>query len=352
MARMGKNCEVTDCDIQAKGTGLVPGPYGYVARNRVMAGKTNCPLGGAQQVIVEDNHFVSTHPTAYMNIAGDGKNFYFARNRLEALNVHQSDYSFTYDAGATAYDGKLAEVAGTRLTLASDPEFPAWAGEKSPLWKQAIVCVLDGRGAGQWRAVTAHAGKAWEIDRPWDCAPDKDSWVTIVPFNGRALVIGNRFEDANWVNAGYGTSIDVIYAGNRLVRCAQLLNYGLVMKRGCFPSWNVQYLDNEISEGHTTVDTTGSSRDNEQYTGPITRGVIHRRNRLSKDNSGGISVSGRARDVIVEGCVLGHPMGTIRAEGEAGGLLFRGNVFEGGGTRYEGKRLDAAVIQPAPAGKP
>ena len=53
VVRMGRNCEVTDCDILAKGTGLVPGPYGYVARNRVMAGKTNCPLGGARQVIVE-----------------------------------------------------------------------------------------------------------------------------------------------------------------------------------------------------------------------------------------------------------------------------------------------------------
>jgi hypothetical protein len=208
--------------------------------------------------------------------------------------------------------------------MAPGRRVPAWASEKSPLWKQAIVRVLDGRGAGQWRAVTAHAGKAWEIDRPWDCAPDKDSWVTIVPFNGRALVIGNRFEDADGVDAGYGTSIDVIYAGNRLV-------HGLVMKRGCFPSWCVQYLDNEISEGHTTIDTTGSSRDNEQYTGPITRGVIHRRHRLSKDNSGGISVSGRARDVIVEGCVRGHPMGTIRAEGEAGGSSSAGTSSRGAG---------------------
>ena len=63
-------------------------------------------------------------------------------------------------------------------------------------------------------------------------------------------------------------------------------------------------------------------------------------------------MGGNARDVIVEGCVLGHPMGTIRAEGEAQGLLFRNNVFEGGPTpRYEGKRLDAAVVLPgAPAG--
>ena len=352
VVRMGKNCEVTDCDILAKGTGLIPGPYGYVARNRVMAGKTNCPLGGARQAIVEDNHFVSTHPTAYMNIAGQGKNLYYARNRQEALQVHQADFSFTFDAGGAAYEGRLAEVNGTRLTLAGDPTYPAWAKENSPLWKNAVACILDGKGAGQYRNVTANRGREWEVDRAWDCPPDAASALTMVPFNGRVLVIGNRFEDANWVNAGFGTSIEVVYAENRLVRCAQLLNYGCAPATEYQPSWYVQYLDNQILEGHTTVDTAGMVKHRDVYAGPITRCTIHRRHRFGKENSGGISVGGNARDVVVEGCVLGHPMGTIRAEGEAQGLLFRNNVFEGGTTpRYEGKRLDAAVVLPAaPAG--
>ena len=49
IARLGGNFEVTDCDIMAKGTGLVPGRGGLVARNRILAGKTPCPLGGAQR---------------------------------------------------------------------------------------------------------------------------------------------------------------------------------------------------------------------------------------------------------------------------------------------------------------
>ncbi len=171
-----------------------------------------------------------------------------------------------------------------------------------------------------------------------------------MPFNGRVLVVGNRFEDANWVNAGYGTSIDVVYAENRLIRCAQLLNYGCAPKTEVQPSWYVQYLDNEILEGHTSVDTAGTVKNRGMYPGPITRCTIHRRHRLAKDNSGGIRISGDARDVVVEGCVLGHPMGTIRADDDSKGLLFRSNVFEGGpAPRYEGKRLDAAVVLP---GKP
>ncbi|MCX5684426.1 MAG: glycosyl hydrolase family 28-related protein, partial [Planctomycetota bacterium] len=312
--RMGKNCEVSDCDVMAKGCAFVPGDFGLVTRNRVMAGKTPCPLGGARQIIVEDNRFTSTHPTAYQNIAGQGKNLYYARNEHDALHVHQADYSFTFDAGPAAYGGKVAEVQGTRLTLAADPEYPKWALESSSLWKRAVVCIMDGRGAGQYRAVLSNKGRAWEIDRPFDVPPDASSVITIVPMNGRALVVGNRFEDANWVNAGFGTSVEVIYAGNTLVRCAQLLNYGIGDARGLQPSWYVQYLENAITEGQTGVDIAGHVKNRDAYAGPVTRCVVQRRTAIAKDNGGSISVAGSARDVIVEGCVLAHPMSTIKAD--------------------------------------
>lgn len=347
VARLGDHCEVTDCDIQAKGGGISPGRWCQIAGNLVTSGKTPCPLGGSRQVIVENNRFVSTHPTAYQNIAGHGRNLYYADNTHQALNVHQADFSFTFDAGTAAYLGKLAKVEGTDLILAADPAFAPWAGDGSHYWKQAVVCVLDGRGAGQYRDVVAHRGRSWTIDRPFAVAPDQTSVVTIVPFNGRVLVVGNRFEDANWVNAGYGTSIDVIYAGNRLHRCAQLLNYGLENDRNILPSWYVQYLDNELCEGQTGLDVTGSVRQAEVYAGPVTRCVIGRRNQWTADNGGGISVGGRTRDVLMEGSLLRHADSFIRADGQAAGLVFRNNRFQGGPPRYTGERIPDAVIVPA-----
>ena len=347
-ARLGKNCEVTDCDIQAKGGGISPGSYCWIARNKVTAGKTPCPLGGARQVIVEDNEFISTHPTAYQNIAGHGKNIYYARNTHTALNTHQADYSFTFDTGMSAYVGKIAEAGGTNLVLAADPVFPPWAKEDSRYWKEAVVCILDGKGAGQYRDVTSNHGRAWTIDRPFDVAPDQTSAVTTVPFNGRVLVIGNRFEDANWVNAGFGTSIDVIYANNKLVRCAQLLNHGLETKGHIQPSWYVQYLDNEMSEGQTSLDIGGDQRGRDIYAGPITRCVVARRNSFSSDNSGSISVAGNARDVLVEDSVFRRPECFIKADGDATGLVFRNNKFEAGPPRYEGNQISNAVVVPAP----
>ena len=195
--------------------------------------------------------------------------------------------------------------------------------------------------------MVANQGRAWKIDRPFAVAPDQTSTVTIVPFNGRVLVIGNRFEDANWVNAGYGTSIDVIYAGNKLFRCAQLLNYGLETDGHVQPSWFVQYLDNEMSEGQTGLDVTGGVRHRENYDGPVTRCVIERRNSFAADNSGSISVSGHTRDVLVENSTLRHPANFIRADGGAAGLVFRNNKFEAGPPRYEGNQITNSVIVPA-----
>ena len=89
---------------------LVSGKYGLIANNRILAGKTNTPLGGAWGVIVENNQFVGMDPTAYQNIAGCGRNIYYAHNRQESLFAHQADYSFTFDAGAGAYLGGIAET--------------------------------------------------------------------------------------------------------------------------------------------------------------------------------------------------------------------------------------------------
>ena len=48
VARLGRNAQVTDCDILAKGDGIVPGQYALLAHNTVRANKSNTPLGGSR----------------------------------------------------------------------------------------------------------------------------------------------------------------------------------------------------------------------------------------------------------------------------------------------------------------
>ncbi len=343
---LGNNCRVTDCDILGKGVVFTfnSGHNEIIARNRVMAGKSPFSLQGSDGVIIEDNDVVSLDPTAYINLSNEGRNVYYARNHHESLFAQQSDFSWTFDGGGVAYQGKAATVDGLHLSLAQAPTYPVWAGENSPLWHRAVVCVIDGKGTGQYRFVIANLGRNWEIDRPFDVVPDATSTISIVPFRGRVLVVGNHFEDASWVNLGYGTSIDVVCSHNSLYRVGALLNYGLRDPDGTLPSWYVQYLDNDIYEGHTLEQTTADMRNPTVFSGPSTRASIHRREHMHSDNSGSFDVGGNATDVIMEHCTLDNPRSRLTVGNETSGVLLRDNTFSGGVARYSGDGVPQAVV--------
>lgn len=262
--------------------------------------------------------------------------------------MHQSDFSFTFDGQGSAYLGKAAAV-GTAVTLAADPKYPDWAKESHPVWRRCVVAIMQGKGTGQYRFVTANAGRNWTIDRPFDVAPDDTSTISIFPFRGRTLVVGNRFEDASWVNMGYGSSLDVICAKNELYRCGSMLNFGLREPAGVHASWFIQYLDNEIHEGNTLVETSADGRHPELLDGTVTRFCVHRRAHLHADNGGDCSVNGSATDVIFEHCTLDNARSQIRASKESSGVLLRDNVFTKGAPRYSGDGLKNALVLP---GKP
>ena len=350
LIRLQSNFEITNCDILAKASALTFGRNGFVAHNKILAGKCNFELARSSHIIVEDNEVISLDPTTYINVYEEGREIYYARNKHESLYVHQSDFSFTFDGPGGAYMGKTASIDGTNVVLAADPPYLKWAGENSQTWKRSVISVVSGKGAGQYRFVTSNKARNWSVDKPFDIVPDADSIITIVPYRGRLLVIGNRFEDSSWVNMGYGSSFDVVCAGNSLYRCGQLLNYGLNLDNGHQPSWYVQYLNNDIYEGHTMVQTLGMTNRNAAglSANPITRATIHRNQHIHADNSGSLEIDGDATDVIVEHCVLENPRSTILANGHPASILFRENTFEKSAEpRYKGKALADVLIVPA-----
>ncbi len=178
-------------------------------------------------------------------------------------------------------------------------------------------------------------------------APDATSVLSIVPFSGRVLIVDNRFEDPAWVNAGYGTSIDVICARNTLVRAGLLINYGVHSDDWYEPSWHVQFFDNQATEGRTDIELSGGGRISPAFAGPLTRCTVHRRETLAADNSGNIRAHGRLEQGVIEHCVMKNPFGVIRVDGEPHGVLVRDNVFFEAGPRYEGDGIGRALAEPS-----
>ncbi|MGO8747928.1 MAG: glycosyl hydrolase family 28-related protein, partial [Thermoguttaceae bacterium] len=252
----GTNFEVADCDIYASKYGLriLKAKTGIIARNQIRYGGRGYSIENTDRLIFEDNLVAGNN---LLSIGNDittfwtnyCRNIFFARNRVQQMFGADREM-MTLDAGGGAYYGHVAAVDGTRLTLAADPVFRDYAPKPHTDWSGAAVMILDGRGAGQYRLVTKSTGRRWQVDRPWLVPPDATSRISIAPFRGRSLFVGNRFEDGGAFQL-YGSALESIVAGNQGARMDGFFVWGLNPHGwGQQPSWFCQFLDNEISEGN------------------------------------------------------------------------------------------------------
>lgn len=333
----GRNFEITDCDIYASNYGLFlrGGQCGLVARNGIRYGGRGYRMENTDRLIFEDNRVSGAHLLAIGNdIATFWSNYcrhiYYARNRVEQMFGADREL-MTLDAGGGAYFGKIAAVDGMKLTLAADPVFKDYTPQPRTNWTGSAVQILEGMGAGQYRFVTAHTGRVWQVDRPWIVPPDATSHISISPFRGRNLFVGNSFEDGGPFQL-YGAAHDSIVADNRGARMDGFLIWGLNPHGwGQQPSWGCQFLDNEIVEGngygHRSACFGIVARDEAKvYDGPLVRCALYRRNTLH--NNASMQIGGSTEDVVVEHCVIRNADVGIVVKPSARSVFLYGNRFE------------------------
>ncbi len=353
----GKNFEVSDCDIYASyyAIRIIKAKAGVIARNRLLYGGRGYSIENTDRLIFEDNLVSGNNLLAIGNdfttfYGNYCRHIYFAKNRLQQMFGADREM-MTLDAGGGAYFGKIASAVGATLTLAGDPVFRDYAPKPHTNWVGAAVMVLDGRGAGQYRFVTANQGRQWEVDRPWTVLPDETSRISIAPFRGQNLFIGNTFEDGGAFQL-YGAAHDTIVAGNKGSRMDGFLVWGLNPHGwGHQPSWYCQFLDNEIVEGNGYGHRTASfgtitGEESKTYDGPMVRGVIFRRNQC--DNNGCFRIRGTVADALVEHCRVQHADCGIQVQATTRGVVLRENTFEDVTRSLEGDGVGEAVIVPKP----
>jgi hypothetical protein len=334
----GRNFEITDCDIYASNYALriMRAKVGLIARSRLLYGGRGYSIENTDRLIFEDNLVsgdnllaIGNDLTTFWN--NYCRNIYFARNHVQQMFGADREM-MTLDAGGGAYFGEVASVAGTKLTLAGDSVFHDYAPKPHTNWEGAAVMILDGRGAGQYRFVTANEGRVWEVDRPWVVEPDATSRISIAPFRGRDLFIGNTFEDGGPFQL-YGAALETIVAENKGSRMDGFLVLGLNPHGwGHQPSWFCQFLDNQILEGNgygPRSASFGARGDDESKTfdGPMVRGAIFRRDRCL--NNSVIQIGPSVEDAIVEHCVVKNNERGIVTNSKAGLVLLRENRFSG-----------------------
>ena len=358
---LGRNYRVTNCDLYAAmpgnlpGRALVTGPwgfsgdkgpwYGVIANNVIDGHMYGCD--NVHAVIYEHNRVkgVSLGASTYWNNFADTT--YFADNYVQ--HVYGGDREImTFDAGGGAYLGK-AQASGAKLTLAADPVFKDYAPRPHTDYRGAAVYILDGTGAGQWRYVTANQGRNWEVDRPWDAAPDETSLFSIVPFRGRNLFIDNTFVDGGAMQL-YGSAADIIVAGNKGARIDGFFTWGLNPGGwGNQPAFTAQFLDNELTEGSGFGARVWGpaflgviASNDPSFAGPMARGNVLRRNVLQTQAF--INLGGTSTDTLVENCTVKHSPVGVKIGKSVTNTLLRGNQFEDVAKPVDGEGAAAAMI--------
>ncbi|MBU0610998.1 MAG: glycoside hydrolase family 55 protein, partial [Armatimonadetes bacterium] len=245
----GRNLSVTDCDLySASCIYALTQPRGAVIeRNILGAGRWGgSGIFGGEGVILADNQYVGMDLMSWGAAGGLGfgnlSHLYLARNSFKLEHGGDRE-SITSDASGGIYYGPIKSCAGTTLTLPEAIKAP------DQRWIGSGVFVLDGKGHGQWRRAVGYDGDKIEVDRPWDIPPDSTSAVSVVWLLRQWLLLDNSFSDVGISIQLYGSALEHICAGNTTARSAGFHNFGMNY-HGIQPSWYIQWLGNEITEGN------------------------------------------------------------------------------------------------------
>lgn len=390
----GPNIQITDCDIYSSLQVLMlNGSSGYIARNKFSAVPRHWTVFGRRthRVIFENNDCsdggVSLNSVHDM-VSNDGKTriqsmysceIYIARNAMKDSYRGDRDGGFNSDFHAPVgiYTGTVQKCEGTTLVLPEETEDPEFATK----WLGAVVVVLDGKGAGQYRSLAGGSGKTLFVEKPWDVPLDSTSFISVCKALDHVIAVDNVAHDAGNTILFWCGGIEVIAARNKSIRGGAIQQITISYQGQVLPGLRAQFFDNEILEGTTwgasfifprgsnigTLTYPPISHDRTlqadkglpvtapDYHGPMALDQVFRRNTIA--NNGRFFVGGNVQNVLFEsGRVSNAEVGlevTTRGgrwadflKGGPTDILARNNIFKNVTTPYAGDRLNETAILP------
>jgi len=390
----GPNIQITDCDIYSSLQVLMlNGSSGTIARNKFSAVPRHWTVFGrrTQKVIFEHNDCsdggVSLNSVHDM-VTNDGqtriqsmysREIYIARNAMKDSYRGDRDGGFNSDFHAPVgiYTGTVEKCEGTTLILPKETEDPEFATK----WLGAVVVVLDGKGAGQYRSLAGGSGKTLLVDKAWDVPLDTTSFISVCKALDHVIAVDNVAHDAGNTILFWCGGIEVIAARNKSIRGGAIQQITISYEGQVLPGLRAQFFDNEILEGTTwgasfifprgsnigTLTYPPISHDRTlqadkglpvtapDYHGPMALDQVFRRNTIA--NNGRFFVGGNVQNVLFEaGRVSDAEIGlevTTRGgrwadflKGGPTDILARNNIFNNVTTPYSGDRLNETKILP------
>ena len=255
-----RNClraEIVDCDIYCDKDAQRTLFFNFTGDCIRMA---DCRINGTGWAIFGGDRCIFENNTANnctYSISSVCRRMFWSRNRQTDLYTNNRE-AVTHDGAKTAFRARRygeqgcasGVVDGTRVRLVYPPDIAWKSGTNYAEWVGSELQVVDGRGAGQTRTVTAMKGyEELEIDRPFDVAPDASSLFVIVAERKHLIYVDNDTEDAATAIQLYGGATDCVLARNRCRRAGGFQGSGRDY-HGIITCWFVQFFGNVVEEGN------------------------------------------------------------------------------------------------------
>jgi hypothetical protein len=341
---------VEDCDLYASKEGS---STLYFVLSAEYLHIRNCRVNGSGWAVVGGDKVIFENNDAYnctYSIAPVCRNLYWGQNSQHDLFTNNRE-SITHDGARTAFRGTVpGQSDGTRLTL-------DLGSDKNPFrngpayWIGQNVQLIEGRGAGQTRTITALTNSVVTIDRPWSIAPDATSRYVVAAERQHLLYVDNDTEDSSIAIQLYGGLTDGVLARNRCSRSGGFVGFGMDY-HGIIPLWFVQYFDNQILEGNgyrgpsnemTPRDSIMSIVDHGNDRA-LTRSCVIRRGALHSN----ARVEMASANGIIENCLIKNAdTGITVGAKHASSVVLRGNRFVNVDEPLNAVARQQAVMHPA-----
>ena len=206
--------------------------------------------------------------------------------------------------GTAAWFGRPTQVHGRSLTF----QGAKWVPQE---FVDMAVLVLDGKGVGQYRAITGNTTDTLTLARPWDVPPDAKSSLGIWSVMRHMIVYDSQGYDTSAFAQLWGSFYDYTVDSCRVER-----DQGLWGQTG----WFVQFRDNRVSYANTFHPGIGPHGDNPEGNMPFSFvGLMPSNLRIGKFGALQYGVPG-GKSLFVSDVLSGPVLGGY-------GAIIKGNVL-------------------------
>jgi polygalacturonase len=170
-----------------------------------------------------------------VNRAGVSRDIYIGENTTLDLGVHpkfpgqNTGEQISWDEASSQPVSRVVRAANDRLKDSGSLQLSAAPHPLDPGWGYVAV-VIDGKGEGQIRDVTAVEGDKVRVSPAWKVVPDESSQLALGSFHERAVVYRNRLDgkamqaqqSSHSASAGiepFGGVSNLVSDGNTITDC-------------------------------------------------------------------------------------------------------------------------------------